>query len=64
MKQVQHNLEVFTRDFAQPIDYEIEPEITRNPENLLKGILGNLYICLCVAFTAFVAAHVLFGWLA
>jgi len=60
MKQVQHNLEVFTRDFAAPIDCEIE--VTSKPEKLLKGILGNLYICLCVAFTAFVAAWSVWGF--
>jgi hypothetical protein len=60
MKQVQHNLEIFTRDFATPIDYEIE--VTSKPEKLLKGILGNLYICAWVAVTAFVAAWSVWGW--
>jgi len=61
MKQVQHNLEVFTRDFATPIECEIE--ITSNPRQLLKGIAGAVYICLCVAGSATVAALALWGWL-
>jgi hypothetical protein len=61
MKQVQHNLEVFTRDFATPIDYEIE--VTSKPEKLLKGIAGAVYVCLCVAASATVAALALWGWL-
>jgi hypothetical protein len=60
MKQVQHNLEVFTRDFATPIDYEIE--VTSNPRQLLKGICGAVYICLSVAASATVAAYVVLGW--
>jgi len=61
MKQVQHNLEVFTRDFATPIDCEIE--VTSKPEKLLKGICGAVYVCLCVAASATVAAVALWGWL-
>jgi len=61
MKQVQHNLEVFTRDFATPIDYEIE--VTSKPEKLLKGICGAVYICLTVAASATVAAVALFNFI-
>jgi len=60
MKQVQHNLEIFTRDFAEPIECEIE--VTSKPENLLKGICGAVYVCLCVAASATVAAYVVLGW--
>jgi hypothetical protein len=61
MKQVQHNLEIFTRDFSTPIDYEIE--VTSKPEKLLKGICGAVYVCLCVAASATVAALALWGWI-
>jgi len=61
MKQVQHNLEIFTRDFATPIECEIE--VTSNPRQLLKGICGAVYVCLCVAASATVAALALWGWI-